>query len=275
VSTAPDAPARPDTIVLVHGLWMTAGSWAGWVARYEAAGYAVLTPTYPGMDRPIAELRADPSPIAALSIPRILTHLAAVIRGLDRPPIIMGHSFGGAFTQVLLDRGLGAAGVAINSAPVAGFDLLPPSTLRGSWPVLRNPANVRRAVPMSPAEFHYAFATTMTREASDAVHAEHHVPASGRVFLQGALGGFRPRAPTRIDHRNPDRAPLLLIAGGADTIVPASLNRANLKRHQRSAAITGYREFPGRDHYTVGAPGWEDVADHALAWVRDPVPAGH
>ena len=128
---------RPDTIVLIHGLWMTARSWEHWVARYEDRGFAVLAPSWPGMEGDVEELRRDPSPIDDLGIGEIVDHYEAIIRELPSPPIIMGHSFGGAFTQLLLDRGLGAAGVAIDSAPVKGVLALPLSTLKSALPCSR------------------------------------------------------------------------------------------------------------------------------------------
>ena len=155
-------PTTPDTIVLIHGLWMTPLSWEHWVDRFSSRGYKVLAPAWPGMDGDIEELRRDPSAIAELGVTEIVDHYDAIIRKLDQPPIIMGHSFGGLFTQILLDRGLGAAGVAIDSAPVKGILVLPFSTLKVAFPVLRNPANLHRTMALSPEQFHYAFTNTLS-----------------------------------------------------------------------------------------------------------------
>ena len=262
----------PETIILSHGLWMTARSWEKWVDRYSGRGYSVIARSWPGMEGDIDELRRDPSDIAHLGIGEIVDHYDGIIRELDRPPIIMGHSFGGAFTQILLDRGLGAAGVAIDSAAPKGVYKLPWSTLRSGFPVLKNPANDHRAVALTPDEFHYAFGNTLSEEESLAVWERYAVPGPGRVLFQGALANFNPHAATRVDFDNPDRAPLLLIAGGADHTVPASVDKATLDHYAHSRAMTAYKEFPGRSHYTLGQDGWEAVADLALGWALKPVP---
>jgi alpha-beta hydrolase superfamily lysophospholipase len=261
---------EPDTIVLIHGLWMTPLSWEHWIDRYTTAGYRVLAPAWPGMDVDIEELRGDTSAIDDLGIEEILDSYEAIIRGLERAPIIMGHSFGGAFTEILLDRGLGAAGVAIDAAAVRGITKLPFSTLRSGFPVLKNPANRHRAVPLTFEEFHYSFTNTMDDDAARAAFERYAVPGPGRVLFEGAFANFNPRTALQLDFANPDRAPLLLIAGGADHVVPASVDHAASKRFERkSAAVTDYREFPGRSHFTVGQEGWEEVADFALDWARE------
>ena len=176
-------PAAPNTIVLIHGLWMTPLSWEQWIGRYEARGFRVLAPAWPGMDGDIDELRRDPSGIEHLGIQEIVYHYAAIIRELDRPPIIMGHSFGGVFTQILLDRGLGAAGVAIDSAAVKGVLTLPWSTLKSAFPVLKSPANNNRAVALSLEEFHYAFTNTLSEEESQAAYKRYAIPGGSSSRL--------------------------------------------------------------------------------------------
>ena len=260
---------RP-AIVLVHGLWMTPLSWENWITRYEAAGYQVHAPAWPGLHGSVEVLRRDTAPYARLGITEIVDHYDRIIRALDAPPIIMGHSFGGAFVQVLLDRGLGAAGVAIDAAPTKGVLKLPPATLRSASPVLRNPANYRKAVMLTPKQFHYGFTNTLSERESLPVYERYAVPGPGKVLFQGALANTSRRSPLRIDYGRRDRAPLLLIGGGVDHTVPASVNRANHKLYRKSAAIVAYREFPGRSHYTLGQDGWEDVADYALDWAVTP-----
>lgn len=501
--TSTPASNTPDTIVLIHGLWMTPRSWEHWVAHYTARGYRVLAPAYPGLEVEVEALRADPSPIEALTVPGVVAHLEGIIRGLDRPPILMGHTFGGAFVQILLDHGLGAAGVAIDSVPAEGILVVPVSQIRASFPVLRNPANRHRAVPFTPEQFHYAFTNTLSAEdgeggvvgigrrddeeerqarattqqgvgaeapqeggrvmgggvpaggigvapppGEDRRAVDDEIASAGEAAAEGRLdhddeehlvgwgtGRRRPlallagagdlevpgavtrepagqrqrrpraqpvvhilvgeppegpqqgdqqqrflavgarlaawtfrqrrRAPpvgqphrhaaegqqlerrherqscdmqccrllpqrtlvgwgrdrrcvraqsrdhgyllgagtsrveevaystplrlgnalwggilanftpghqdTYVDFRNDDRAPLLFIAGGEDNIMPPSVNQSNAHHYRRSKAITAYKEFPGRSHYTVGQPGWEEVADYALAWALNPV----
>ena len=257
----------PDTIVLIHGLWMTPRSWEQWVPYYEGKGYRVLTPTYPGFEIEVEALRADPSPIASLTVPEVVSHLAGVVTELDRPPIIMGHSFGGTLTQLLLDHGCGAAGVAINSAPTEGVHVSPPSQLKSLFPILKNPANRHKAVGFTPEEFHYAFTNTLDEEESRRVYDRYHIPASGNwIFSYGLVANFKPgHQDTWVNYRNDARAPLLFIGGGEDHIMPPSVNKSNAK-HYRSTTITEYHEFPGRSHWTCGEPGWEEVADYALDW---------
>jgi alpha-beta hydrolase superfamily lysophospholipase len=256
----------PDTIVLIHGLWMTPLSWEHWVERYTGRGYRVLAPAWPGMDVDLEQLRKDPSAIEDLGIEEILGRYEAIIRELESPPIIMGHSFGGAFTEILLDRGLGAAGVAIDAAGVRGITKLPLSTLRSGFPVLKSPANKHRAVALTFPEFHYSFTNTMSEEDAKAAFERYAAPGPGRVLFEGAFANFNPRTPLQVDFKNDDRAPLLLIAGGSDHVVPAAVDKAASKRFARSSAITDYKEFPGRSHFTVGQAGWEEVADYALEW---------
>lgn len=260
--------ASPDTVVLVHGLWMTPRSWEGWVAYYEAKGLRVITPAYPGFDIEVEALRENPDLIAGLTVPETVDHLAAVIEGLDSPPIIMGHSFGGTLTQLLLARGLGAAGVVINSAPTEGVRVTPLSQVKSLFPALKNPANLHRAVGFTPEEFHYAFTNTLSREDSDAVWERYHIAAPGNwIWAYGLIANFKPgHQETWVDYASDNRAPLLFIAGGADHIMPASVNKSNADHYRKSASLTEFHLFEGRSHWTCAEPGWEAVADLALDW---------
>ncbi len=262
--------SAPDTIVLVHGLWVTPRSWEDWVAHYEAKGFTVVAPGYPGFDVEVEALRANPEIIARLTVPETVDHLASVVRAQPRAPIIIGHSFGGTLTQLLLARGLGAVGVAVNSAPPEGVRVTPPSQAKSLLPVLRNPANRRRAVGFTPKEFHYAFTNTLSAEDSRRVWERYAIPAPGAwVWDYGLIANFKPgRQETWVDF-TADRAPLLFIGGSEDHIMPPSVNKANARRYRRSPALTEYDEFEGRDHWTCGAPGWQAVADHALTWALE------
>lgn len=258
----------PDTIVLVHGLWVTPRSWEHWVTHYEEQGYTVVTPAYPGFEVEVEALRADESIIAECDITATIDHLADVVRSLPTAPIIMGHSFGGALTQMLLHRGLGAAGVAINSAPTEGVRTNPPSQLKALWPALNNPAKRHRAVGFTEKQFHYAFTNTLDEEAAKAAYDRYAIAAPGRwVWDYGLIANFKPgHQETWVDYRNPERAPLLFIGGTADHIMPAAVNKSNAKKYAKSDLPAEYLEFEGRSHWTCAEPGWEQVADTALEW---------
>ncbi len=182
-------PDGPDTIVLIHGLWLTPLSWEKWVVRFERNGYKVLAPAWPGMEGDVEELRRNPAPYERAGVREIADHYEQIIRGLDKPPIVIGHSFGGLLTELMLDRGLGAAGVAISPAPIKGIYFLPPSALKVASVALRNPANRRRAVTLTPEQFHYGFTNTLGVEESRQFYDDLAVPGPGRVL-------FRPRSRT-------------------------------------------------------------------------------
>lgn len=264
--TAAPNGSGPDTIVLIHGLWMTPRSWEHWVERYSSQGYQVIAPSYPGFEVEVERLRADPTPIEIITLPIIIDHLASIIDELDQQPILIGHSAGGALVQLLLDRGYGAAGVAINSAPPEGVKIVPPSQAKSVFPVLRNPANRHRAVGFTLEQFRYAFTNTLDEEESRRAYERYHIPAPGNIVWNGVLANFIPgRQDAWVNFNNNDRAPLLFIAGGKDHIMPPSVNKSN-RNHYKSTSITDYHEFPARSHFTVGEPGWEEVADYALNW---------
>ena len=270
-------------IVLIHGLWLSPRSWEGWKERFESRGYRVLAPAWPRMQQDVEEVRRDPSAMNGLGVAEIADHYGDIVRDLDQPPIIMGHSFGGLITELLLDRGLGACGVALSPAPVKGVLRLPPAQLRSAFPVLGNPTNRKRTVELTPKQFHYGFTNTMNDEQAQAAYERYEVPGPGRVIFQAAFANFAPRAPSKVDFHKDDRPPLLIIGNGEDHTVPASVSKEAAKRFGRSKAVVDYKEFPGRPHFTAGAPGWEQVADYSLdrasrhtgapAATKEPAPA--
>lgn len=270
-------PDRPDTIVLIHGLWMTPRSWEHWVPYYEAKGFRVLTPTYPGFEIEVEALRETPEVIATVTVPDTVDHLADVIAGLEKPPIIIGHSFGGTLTQLLLARGLGAAGIVIDSAPTEGVRISPPSQLKSLFPILSKPGSAHKAVGFTADEFHYTFTNTLDKDESDKVYERYHIPAPGNwVWAYGLVANYKPgHQETWVDYSNNNRAPLLFIAGEADHIMPPAVNRSNAKHYEKSSARTDYHEFEGRAHFTCGEPGWEAVADYALDWALENASTAH
>jgi len=249
------------TIMLIHGAWLTPDAWTNFRLRYEAAGYTVHAPAWPMLDRSIAELRRDPDPaFGRLSIGAITDHYETLIRALPEPPILMGHSFGGLIVQLLLDRGLGAAGVAIDPGPPAGV-LPTPVALRAALPVLLTLGGWNKVMTMSPENFARDFANTVSGPQAWAAYERYVVPAPGRIYFQAALG-----IGNRIDWGNDDRAPLLLIAGEKDRTADAAMVRAMFRKHSRSRSVTEVRQFPGRSHWLCAEAGWEQVADAALDW---------
>ncbi len=255
-------------IVLIHGFWVTPRSWEDWIAHYEARGYEVHAPAYPGFEVEVEALNADPSPIESVTIPQIVEHLEALVGSLGRPPILIGHSAGGVFTQILLDHGLGACGVAINSAPTEGVHVLPPSQLKATFPVLRNPANRHRAVGLSAEQWHYAFTNGFTEERSRELYERYHIPASGSIFWESAFASLTPgHQGTHVDYHNADRAPLLLISGADDNLMPPSVQRSNARHYAAEGTVTEVVEFDG-PHLLPAAPGWQAVADYALEWAE-------
>ncbi|MEV6816418.1 alpha/beta hydrolase [Micromonospora sp. NPDC051296] len=257
-----------STIVLIHGLWVTPRSWEQWIPYYEAKGHRVIAPAYPGFEVEVEALRADPTPVARLTVPETVAHLEKVITALPEKPILIGHSFGGTLTQLLLDRGHGAAGVVIDSAPPEGIRVAPPSQIKSLFPILNNPAKRHRAAGFTAEQWHYAFANTLSEEESRAAYDRYAIPAPGSwVWAYGLIANFKPgKQETWVNFKNNERAPLLFIAGGADHIMPPSVNRSNAEHYKAPDTITEYHEFPDRSHWTCAEPGWQQVADKALEW---------
>ena len=242
------------TIVLINGLWMTALSWELWVKRYGEKGYSVIAANWPGMEGDVELLRRDPSSFANLGLNDVVDHYEQIIRELETPPMIIGHGVGGLVTQILLDRGWGAAGVAIASAP-------PKGVFRS---VFRNLKLALKGRSLTPQQFHYDFANTLGDAASVAAFERYVVPAPNRILRQVALANFSPDAPSTVRFHNDSRAPLLLVAGGKDRVVPSSMVKANFDSYRESKADTDYKEFPDQTHFSLLRE--TKVADYVLGW---------
>ena len=257
------------TIVFIHGAWVTPLCWERMLPWFEARGYRCVAPAWPGKDRPIEAIRADPSPLAGLGIGEIADHYERIVRALPEPPILIGHSYGGLITQLLLDRGLGAAGIAIDSAPPRGVWAFEPTALRSLLGALTRYVLGSRVVRWSFGSFRYAFVHLLPPDDARAAYDRHVVPETGRVFFQSAFALLNPRSPTRLDFANPRRAPLLLIAGGSDHVVPPVINRRNHRAYAKSPSRTDFREFPGRVHWIIAQDGWDEVAGFAADWLGE------
>jgi pimeloyl-ACP methyl ester carboxylesterase len=260
--------ADSQTIVLIHGMWMTPRSWDNWVDHYADRGYRAIAPGWPGVKDP-EETRRDPSALKGLGIKTMVDHYDRLIRELDRPPIIIGHSFGGLVTQLLLDRGLGSAGVAIGTAVPKGIFLLPASTLRSALPALKNPFNRNGLCPLTEKQFRYRFTNTLSQEESDAIYREHYIPGTNRALFEAAYANITPDSPAAVDYKNPARAPFLLLAGGEDHISPPAVNKKLLKLQSKAPSATELKVYPGRPHFMAGMDRWEELADDALNWALE------
>jgi alpha-beta hydrolase superfamily lysophospholipase len=252
------------TIVLIPGLWLTAFSWEHWVRHYTNKGYCVIAADWPGMEGDIEQLRRDPSTFTSLGLPEVVDHYEQIIRELETAPMIIGHGVGGLVTQILLDRGWGAAGVAIASAPVKGIARLPLSMLKLAFSVLGNSFNSHEATSLTPKQFHRAFANSLTESESLDAFNRYTVPAPNRVLLQTAFANFTRHTAITLNFRNDTRAPLLLVAGGKDRIVPSSIIKANFDLYRESKAETDYKEYPNQAHFTLLQE--TKVADYVLGW---------
>jgi pimeloyl-ACP methyl ester carboxylesterase len=257
----------PDTIVLLHGFWVTPRSWEDWTAHFEGRGFRVIAPAYPGFEIEVEALNADPSPVEAVTVAGILERFESVVRDLPSPPILIGHSAGGVFTQLLLDRGYGAAGVALNSAPTEGVPVVPLSQVKSTFPVLRNPANRHKAVGYDFDQWNYAFTNTFPEDEARRLYERYAVPVSGRILFETALANLTPgHTGTWVDYHNPDRAPLLFVAGSEDNIMPPKVQWSNAAHYKSDRTVNEIVEFGGKPHLLPAAPGWEEIADYVLAW---------
>ncbi|MDA0184982.1 alpha/beta hydrolase [Solirubrobacter phytolaccae] len=254
-------------VVFIHGLWLLESSWDRWATFFAEHGYDPVQPGWPDDPETVAEANAHPEAMANKTVGQVADHFADVISGLSEKPVVIGHSFGGLLAQILAGRGLAAATVAISPAPFRGVLPLPISTLRSSAPVLSNPRNRHRAVPLTFDQFHYAFANAVSEDEAKALYEEHAVPAPGAPLFQAAVANLNPWTEVKVDTDNPDRGPLLIIAGEKDHTVPPNVSSAAYKQQQDNPGVTEYVEVPGRGHALTIDSGWEEVADQALSFV--------
>jgi non-heme chloroperoxidase len=255
-------------VVFIHGLWLLPSSWDRWAAVFEAAGYTTVTPGWPDDPDTVADAKAHPEVFAHKTIGQVAEHFAEVIGTLKKKPAVIGHSFGGLLAQIVAGRGLSAVTVAIDPAPFRGVLPLPFSALKSASPVLGNPANRNRAVPLTYDQFRFAFANAVSEDEAKELYDTFAVPASGAPIFQAAAANLNPWTEAKVDTKNPDRGPLLIINGQKDNTVPWAIANASYKQQKRNAAVTEIVEMPNRGHALVIDSGWREVADKALAFVK-------
>jgi non-heme chloroperoxidase len=255
-------------VVFIHGLWLLPSSWDRWAEVFGAAGYAPVLPGWPDDPETVADANAHPEVFANKTVGEVADHFAAVIERLAKKPAVIGHSFGGLLTQIVAGRGLAAVSVAIDPAPFRGVLPLPISALRASAPVLTNPANIHRAVPLTYDQFRFAFANAVTEEEAKQLYETFAVPASGAPLFQAATANFNPWTEAKVNSKNTERGPLLIVSGEKDNTVPWAIANASFKKQKRNEGVTEIVELPGRGHALTIDSGWREVADTALAFVK-------
>ncbi len=255
-------------VVFVHGLWLLPSSWHRWAALFDEAGYAPVTPGWPDDPETVEEANAHPEVFAHKTIGQVADHYADVIGQLKKKPAVIGHSFGGLLVQIIAGRGLAAATVAIDPAPFRGVLPLPYSALKAGSPVLGNPLNRNRAVPLTYDQFRFGFANAVSEDEAKELYETYAVPASGVPLFQAATANLNPWTEAKVDTRNPNRGPLLIINGGKDNQVPWAIADASYKKEKRNQGVTEIVELPNRGHSLIIDSGWREVADTALAFVQ-------
>jgi pimeloyl-ACP methyl ester carboxylesterase len=255
-------------VVFIHGLWLLPSSWDRWSTVFEEAGYTALTPGWPDDPDTVAEANAHPEVFAHKTVGQVADHYADVIGRLDRKPAVIGHSFGGLLTQMIAGRGLSAVSVAIDPAPFRGVLPLPISSLKSSAPVLGNPLNHGRAVPLTYEQFRFAFANAVSEDEAKELYDTFAVPASGTPLFQAAAANLNPWTEAKVDTKNPDRGPLLIINGEKDNTVPWAIANASYKKQSRNEGETEIVEIPNRGHAITIDSGWREVADKALGFIK-------
>jgi pimeloyl-ACP methyl ester carboxylesterase len=260
--------SEKQPVVFVHGLWLLPSSWDRWATLFEEAGYTALTPGWPDDPETVGEANAHPEVFAGKTVGQVADHFEEVVSELDKPPIVIGHSFGGLLVQILAGRGLAAAAVAIDPAPFRGVLPLPISALRSARPVLGNPANRHRAVPLTYDQFRYGFANAVSEDEAKELYETFAVPASGAPIFQAAAANLNPWTEAKVDSEAAGRGPLLIVSGEKDHTVPWAIANASFKKQERNEGVTEIVEMPNRGHALVVDSGWREVADTALAFVQ-------
>jgi pimeloyl-ACP methyl ester carboxylesterase len=254
-------------LMLIHGAWLSARSWEYFTDYFAKRGFAVSAPEWPRKEGDVEELRAEADELKGLGITEIVDHYEERIRALEEPPVLVGHSFGGLIVELLLDRGLGRAGVALSPAPPKGILVLPFSSLKAAAPALAHPSRWHGIVRLTLEEFTYGFVNTFSPEEAAAAYDRYAVPETGQIFYEAGFANFHLNPPTEVHFKNAERAPLLIVGAEKDQTVPASLARKQYEKYQRSPAQTEYLEFEGRPHLLMAAEGWEEVAAAIDSWL--------
>jgi pimeloyl-ACP methyl ester carboxylesterase len=255
-------------VVFVHGLWLLPSSWERWAKHFEQAGYVAVSPGWPDDPETVEEAKEDPEVFARKSVGEVADHFEDAIRRLERKPVVIGHSFGGLLTEILAGRGCAAASVAISPAPFRGVLPLPISALRSSSAVLRNPANKNRAVPLTYDQFRFAFANAVSEDEAKELYETYSVPGPGKPIFQAASANLNPWTEVKVDTKNPERGPMLIISGSEDHTVTPAIAKASFEKERKNRGVTEYTVIEGRGHALTIDAGWQDVADTALAFVQ-------
>jgi pimeloyl-ACP methyl ester carboxylesterase len=255
-------------VVFIHGLWLLPSSWDRWATLFEESGYAAVTPSWPDDPETVEEARQNPDVFAGKTLGQVADHTAEVIGGLSRKPAVMGHSTGGLLAQLIADRGLSAATVAIDPGPFRGVLPLPISALRSAKPVLANPLNRSRAIALTFEQFKYGWTNALSEEEGKQLYETYHVATPGVALMQMANANLNPWTEAKLDPKNPARGPLLIIDGEVDHTVPWAIANASFKRQRRNESVTEIEKIPNRGHSLTIDSGWREVAERALAFVK-------
>jgi pimeloyl-ACP methyl ester carboxylesterase len=257
---------RPQ-LMFIHGAWLSARSWETYADHFGKKGYDVSAPEWPRKHGDVEEMRETAADSEGLGVKEIVDHYEGLIRELDSPPVLIGHSYGGLVVELLLDRGLGRAGVAMSPAPPKGILVLPFSTLKAASPALAHPSKWHGVVPLTLDEFTYGFVNTFTPEKANEAYDRYCVPETGQIFFEAGFANFHLHPPTEVHFKMAERAPLLIVGADEDHTVPAKLSKAQYKKYEKSPAQTDYLEFAGRPHLHMVADDWEEVAEAVAGWI--------